>query len=321
MDYLQGTLKTSAECVGIGLHSGKTIKFNIHPASPDTGIYFVRTDLPNSAPVKVSSELISDTNFATTISSNGASVGTIEHLMAAFMGLGIDNAIVEIDGPEVPVMDGSSAPFVLLFKNAGIVRQKVNRSFIKIVRPFSISDENDAERSIEVYPSEELQVTYSIDYDHPLLRNQGIHYVFSGSSFSEKLCRARTFGFLRDVEYLKSLNLAKGGSLDNAVVLDDNRVLNEGGLRFDDELICHKVLDFLGDLNVAGAPVIGHFVVKKSGHFFNHKMLHNLLSDTKCWEMVSYGDSYKEHSRKASLYGKKQPVPEGANLNPVAAAV
>ena len=318
MDYLQGTLKTSAECVGIGLHSGKTIKFDAHPAEPGSGICFIRTDLPNSAPVKVTSEFISDTNFATTISNNGTSVGTIEHLMAAFLGLGIDNAVVEINGPEVPVMDGSSAPFVLLFKNAGIVRQNANKSFIKIRQPFSIYDEKDPERSIEVYPSNQLQVTYNINYNHPLLRNQGMHYVFSSSSFSEKLCRARTFGFLRDVEYLKSLNLAKGGSLDNAVVLDDNRVLNEGGLRFDDELICHKILDFLGDLNVAGAPVIGHFVVKKSGHFFNHKMLSNLLADTKCWEMVSYGN--KSQIRK-ELHSKKQQVMEGANLNPVAVAV
>lgn len=318
MNYLQGTIKTSAGCVGIGLHSGKTIKFDIHPAAPNSGICFIRTDQPDSAPVKVSSEFISDTNFATTISSNGTSVGTIEHIMAAFLGLGIDNAVVEIDGPEVPVMDGSSAPFVLLLKNAGIIRQKASKSFIKIKKSFSISDEKDPERSIEVYPSEQLQITYNIDYDHPLLRNQGIHYVFSGSSFSEKICRARTFGFMRDVEYLKSLNLAKGGSLDNAVVLDDNRVLNEGGLRFDDELICHKVLDFLGDLNVVGAPVIGHFVVKKSGHFFNHKMLRNLLADTKCWEMVTYGN--KGHVRK-ELRNKKQPVMDGASLNPVAAAV
>jgi len=315
LDYLQGTLKASAGCVGIGLHSGKTIKIDVYPAEPNSGICFIRKDLPNPVPVKVSSNVISDTNFATTISSNGISIGTIEHIMAAFLGLGIDNAIIEIDGPEVPVMDGSSAPFVLLFKNAGIIRQKAKKSFIKITQPFSLSDERDPERSIEVYPSEQLQITYSIDYDHPLLRKQGIHYVFSGSSFSEKICRARTFGFMRDVEYLKSLNLAKGGSLDNAVVLDDNRVLNEGGLRFDDELICHKVLDFLGDINVAGAPVLGHFVVKKSGHFFNHKMLRNLLADTKCWEMITSGG--KGHVRKESC-NKKELVMKGANLNPIA---
>ncbi|MDZ7698903.1 MAG: UDP-3-O-acyl-N-acetylglucosamine deacetylase [Deltaproteobacteria bacterium] len=285
MDYRQRTLSEETGCTGIGLHTGEKIRITIKPAPCNTGIRFVRTDLPKNPMIEARFDNVFDTTLATTIGLNGCKVSTIEHLMAAFYGLGIDNAVVTLDGPEVPIMDGSSAPFVLLIKSGGIKEQAEPKKFILVKKPFTVDDGN---RSISVHPSKELRIDYMIDFQHPLLRNQSFELSFSGRQFVREISRARTFGFLKDVQTLKENGLARGGSLDNAVVIDDFRILNEDGLRFEDEFVRHKILDFLGDLSLVQFPVIGHFVVKKSGHFLNQHMLAELMRSKKYWKVFSF---------------------------------
>lgn len=308
MDYKQRTLKDQVECTGVGLHSGERVHLNIRPAPSDTGIKFVRTDLDGHPMIEARFDNVSNTTLATTIGSNGCKVATIEHLMAAFFGLGIDNALVELDGPEVPIMDGSTAPFIFLIKSAGIREQKSPKQFIVIKKPFKIDDGN---RSIHIYPSKELKITYTIDFAHPLLRNQKYELRFSGRDFVREISRARTFGFLKDVQTLKENGLAKGGSLDNAVVIDDFRIINEDGLRFEDEFVRHKILDFIGDLSIVGSPVIGHFVVEKSGHFLNQQMLKNLMKSKKHWKMLTFETPAEctKNSVKIPSFGVLDPVP------------
>jgi UDP-3-O-[3-hydroxymyristoyl] N-acetylglucosamine deacetylase len=254
-------------------------------------------------------ENVSDTTLATTIGSNGCKVSTIEHLMAAFFGLGIDNAVVELEGPEVPIMDGSTAPFVFLIKSGGIREQKKPKKFIVIQKAFQVKDGN---RSVAIHPSPELRITYTIDFKHPLLRNQRYELRFSGRDFVREISRARTFGFLSDVQMLQENGFAKGGSLDNAVVIDDFRILNEDGLRFDDEFVRHKILDFIGDLAIVGRPIIGHFVVEKSGHFLNQYMLRKLMGETSCWEALTVETS-------ADCVKNRVRLPAFGALDPVAA--
>ncbi|MBW1703772.1 MAG: UDP-3-O-acyl-N-acetylglucosamine deacetylase [Deltaproteobacteria bacterium] len=308
MDYKQRTLKDQVECTGIGLHSGERVYLNIRPAPSDTGIKFVRTDLDGHPMVEARFDNVCSTMLATTISSNGCKVATIEHLMAAFFGLGIDNAVVELDGPEVPIMDGSTAPFIFLIKSAGIREQKSPKKFIVIKKPFKVDDGN---RSVHIYPSKELKITYTIDFAHPLLRNQKYELRFSGRDFVREISRARTFGFLKDVQTLKENGLAKGGSLDNAVVIDDFRIINEDGLRFEDEFVRHKILDFIGDLSIVGSPVIGHFVVEKSGHFLNQEMLKNLMKSKKHWKMLTFETPAEctKNRVKIPSFGVMDPVP------------
>jgi UDP-3-O-[3-hydroxymyristoyl] N-acetylglucosamine deacetylase len=207
----------------------------------------------------------------------------VEHLLSAFFGLGIDNAVVELDGPEVPIMDGSAAPFVFLIKSAGIREQRTPKRFIVIKKPIVVEDGN---RSIRILPCRELKVTFMIGFEHPFLKNQEYELHFSGKEFVREISSARTFGFLRDVQTLKKNGLAKGGSLDNAVVIDEFRILNEDGLRFSNEFVRHKILDFLGDLSLVGCPTIGHFVIKKSGHFLNHTMLGHMMRSKKHWALL-----------------------------------
>ncbi len=308
MDYRQRTLKETVGCTGIGLHSGEKVRINLRPAPPDTGIRFVRTDLAGRPMIEARFENVSDTTLATTIGSNGCKVATIEHLMAAFFGLGIDNVIVEIEGPEVPIMDGSTAPFVYLIKSAGIREQESPKRFIVIKKTFKIDDGN---RSISVYPSKELKISYTIDFQHPLLRNQEYELSFSGGDFVREISRARTFGFLKDVQTLKENGFARGGSLDNAVVIDDFRIINEDGLRFKDEFVRHKILDFLGDLAIIGSPVIGHFVVKKSGHFLNQHMLKKLMKSKKHWKTLTFKTKAEcvENSVRIPAFGVLDSVP------------
>jgi len=285
VDYKQRTLMNEVGCTGIGLHTGEKVKINLRPAPVNSGIKFVRTDLKGRPEVEVRFDNVFDTTLATTIGTNGCKVSTIEHLMAAFFGLGIDNAVVELDGPEVPIMDGSAAPFVFLIKSGDIREQKSPKQFIVIKKPFKVDDGN---RSVCIYPSKELKVTYMIDFQHPLLRNQEYELTFSGRDFVREISTARTFGFMKDVETLKKNGLARGGSLDNAVVIDDFRIINEDGLRFDDEFVRHKVLDFIGDISIVGSPIIGHFVVKKSGHFLNQHMLKKLMESKKHWKVMTF---------------------------------
>ncbi|MBU1905332.1 MAG: UDP-3-O-acyl-N-acetylglucosamine deacetylase [Proteobacteria bacterium] len=308
MDYRQRTLKHEIGCTGIGLHTGEKITINIKPAPCGSGIHFVRTDLSGHPMLKAHFNNVLDTTLATSIGSNGCRVSTIEHLMAAFYGLGIDNAVVELDGSEVPIMDGSSAPFVFLLKSAGIKEQKEPKRFIVIKKAFKIDDGN---RSICVYPSKELKITYTIDFQHPLLRNQEYELHFSGGDFVREISRARTFGSLRDVETLKANGLAKGGSLDNAVVIDDFRIINEDGLRFKDEFVRHKILDFIGDLSLVQSPIIGRFVIKKSGHFLNQQMLATLMKSKKHWKVYAFvtPEECSKNSVRIPAFGLPELVP------------
>jgi UDP-3-O-[3-hydroxymyristoyl] N-acetylglucosamine deacetylase len=297
-------LKKEISCTGVGLHCGEKVTINIKPAPADTGIRFIRVDLDGQPEVEAKYDNVLDTTLATTIGKNECTVSTIEHLMAAFFGMGIDNALVELDGREVPVMDGSAAPFVFLINSAGIKEQECPRRFIVVKKPFKVED---GDRSITIHPSKEVRITYRIDFDHPLIRDQKFDLRFSGRDFVREISSARTFGFLKDVEMLKENGFAKGGSLDNAVVIDDFKILNEEGLRFNDEFVRHKILDFIGDLSIVGCPIIGHFVIDKSGHFLNQYMLQNLMASEKYWKTVSLEDSQEFGDNKLEFPGFTLP--------------
>ncbi len=309
MEIRQRTLAKEISCTGIGLHSGKKTRLTIKPAPPNNGITFERVDVSPRRTVRASFDNVVATNMATTIGFNGYSVATIEHLMAAFFGMGIDNALVQIEGKEVPIMDGSSAPFVFLLKNAGIALQNPCKKFLFVKKPVKVSQDM---RSVNLFPSKELKITYEIDFDHPLIRHQKYEISFSQSAFIQEISKARTFGFLKDVQELRSNGLAKGGSLDNAIVVDGFRVLNEDGLRYEDEFVRHKILDFIGDLAILGSPVIGHFLVKRSGHALNQELLKNFMARENCWEAVEF--KQKEEYQKLQV---KIPTFEGLGLAPV----
>jgi len=306
--YTQQTVRDNVSCTGIGLHCGEKVSLTIKPAPAGSGIRFIRKDLPDASFVKACYENVVDTHLSTTIGCNGTTVSTVEHIMAAFFGLGIDNAIVEIDGPEVPIMDGSSAPFIFLLNSVGIKKQKAPKEFIIIKKPLKVEEGN---RSISILPSNELKITYTIDFSHPMLKNQKYEMCFSGKDFVNEISRARTFGFLSDVNALRDAGLAMGGSLDNAIVIDEFRILNEDGLRYKDEFVRHKILDFIGDIAVLGMPVIGHFVVQKSGHFLNQAMLKKLVKNKKCWEKLTLKDPQVEiyDSVKIPVFGSMEQVP------------
>ena len=307
MDYRQRTIRDETGCTGIGLHSGYPVRLTIKPAPADTGITFIRKDLPSRPSIRAAYENVVDTRLSTTLGSNGYRVSTVEHLMAAFFGLGIDNARVELDGPEVPIMDGSAAPFIFLLRSSGIREQKSPKRFMVIKRPLEI---HESGRSIRINPSKELKISYAIDFNHPLLRHQAFELCFSGKDFVKEISRARTFGFLRDIQTLRENGLALGGSLDNAIVIDDFRILNEDGLRYKDEFVRHKILDFVGDLAILGCPVIGHFVVKKSGHALNHQLLKKLIHSEKTWEnlAITSPEQWTERRFTIPVFGSPDPI-------------
>jgi UDP-3-O-[3-hydroxymyristoyl] N-acetylglucosamine deacetylase len=307
VDYRQRTIRDEVSCTGIGLHSGHPVNLTIKPAPADTGINFVRKDVSSQPSIKATFENVVDTKLSTTLGSNGLRVSTVEHLMAAFFGLGIDNARVEVDGPEVPIMDGSAAPFVFLLRSAGIREQKSPKRFVVIKRPLEI---REGGRSVRINPSKELKISFAIDFNHPLLRDQSFDLKFSGKDFVKEISRARTFGFLRDIQTLRENGLALGGSLDNAIVIDDFRILNEDGLRYKDEFVRHKILDFIGDLAILGCPVIGHFVVKKSGHALNHLLLKKLIHSEKTWEdlAITSPDQWAEERFTIPVFGFSDPL-------------
>jgi UDP-3-O-[3-hydroxymyristoyl] N-acetylglucosamine deacetylase len=248
---------------------------------------FIRQDLPKKLKIKAHIENVVDATLATTLGREGVKVSTVEHLMAAFAGLGIDNAEVELDGPEVPIMDGSSEPFHDLLKKAGIYLQEKAKKFVIIKRPVTVTDED---RQATLLPSNDFKISYTIDFKHPLISNQYYLIQISNGNFEREICRARTFGFLKEYEMLKAKGFARGGSLDNAVVIDETRVINEGGLRFADEFVRHKILDSIGDLWLVGAQVIGHFIGYKSGHTLNHKLIRKLLAHKDWWELLEFSD-------------------------------
>ncbi len=282
--FFQRTVKNEIGCNSIGLHSGRKIGMVIKPAGVDEGIVFVRRDLPGNNRIKADVHNVRDTTLATTLGLNGVTISTVEHLMSAFSGMGVDNAVVEVNAPEVPIMDGSSRPFVELLKSVGTHVQGKCKRLIVIKKKVSVAE---GESTAMLLPSPEFRITYKIEFNHPSIGIQSYDMKLSDVSYAEEICAARTFGFLKDVEYLQAKGLALGGSLRNAVVLDEHRIINKGGLRFPDEFVKHKILDAIGDLSLLGIPIIGHFVAFKSGHRLNNLLLKELMVRKDCWTMVN----------------------------------
>ena len=282
---MQHTLKDEIEFSGIGLHTGRPVNVRITPSGADTGIRFFRKDLPGSPCIKAVSANVISTSYATTIGVKGASVSTIEHLMAAFYGMGVDNAIVELDGPEVPIMDGSAVDFIGMIESSGLMPLPALRQYLVIKKPIRVSEDD---KYIFLLPPDDMEFTidYSIDFAHPFLTKQSFSRLFSQDVFRKELGSARTFGFLKDVEALRANGLARGGSLENAIVISDTEILNEGGLRYPDEFVRHKVLDMMGDIALVGAPVIGQLIAYRSGHSLNHKLAQKVLDKPGRWELT-----------------------------------
>ncbi|PXX49978.1 UDP-3-O-[3-hydroxymyristoyl] N-acetylglucosamine deacetylase [Aquitalea magnusonii] len=286
----QRTLKQAISATGVGLHSGERVKLTLLPAAPDTGIVFRRTDLPESEDVKAEPALVNDTRLSSTlVTATGVRVGTIEHLMSAFAGFGIDNLIVEVTAAEMPIMDGSAAPFIYLLQSAGVVEQTVPKRFIRVKQVVEIIEED---KWVKLEPMDGFKITLSIEFNHPAfnLAPQKVTVDFASSSYLDEISRARTFGFMHEVEYMRQHGLGLGGSLDNAIVIDDEYVLNPEGLRFPDEFVRHKILDAIGDLYIIGHPLIAAFSGHKSGHALNNKLLRKLLDTPDAWEYVSFTD-------------------------------
>ena len=285
----QRTLKNAIRATGVGLHTGEKIYLTLRPAAVDTGIVFRRVDLDAPVEIKAHSENVGETRLSTTLVRGGVKISTVEHLLSAFAGLGIDNAYVDLSAPEVPIMDGSAGPFVFLIQSAGIVEQQVYKRFIRINKTVIVEN---GDRWARFDPFDGFKVEFFIDFDHPLFNevNQHAELDFSKTSYVKEVSRARTFGFLRDIDRLRDRNLALGGSLDNAVVVDDFRVLNDEGLRYDDEFVKHKILDAIGDLYLLGHSLIGSFSGYKSGHDLNNHLLRKLLLQTDAWEEITFED-------------------------------
>ena len=285
----QRTLKNIIRATGVGLHTGEKVYLTLKPAPVDTGIIFYRVDLEPAVEVPARPENVSDTRLSTTLEKNGVKISTVEHLMSAFAGLGIDNALVEVSAPEVPIMDGSAGPFVFLLQSAGILEQEKLKQFIRIKKTLLVEDED---KWVRFEPFNGFKVSFAIDFDHPILQSSTQHAEvdFSTTSFVKEVSRARTFGFMDDLEALRNAGLAQGGSFDNAIVMDSFHILNDDGLRYHDEFVKHKVLDAIGDLYLLGHPLIGAFSAHKSGHALNNRILRNLVENESAWELVTYED-------------------------------
>lgn len=285
----QRTLKNPIRATGVGLHTGQKVYMTLLPARANQGIVFRRTDLSPTVDIRANAFSVGETTLATTLVDNGARVQTVEHLLSAMAGLGVDNAIIELSSDELPIMDGSAGPFVFLIQSAGIQELDAAKRFIRVRRPVEVTD---GDKWARFDPFEGFKVSFAIDFNHPAFdtETQAATVDFSTTSFVREVSRARTFGFMRDIEYLRSNNLARGGSMDNAVVLDDYRVLNADGLRYDNEFVRHKILDAIGDLYLMGCGLIGSYSGYKSGHALNNKLLRALLSEEKAWEEVTFED-------------------------------
>jgi UDP-3-O-[3-hydroxymyristoyl] N-acetylglucosamine deacetylase len=286
----QRTLKNVIRATGVGLHTGEKVYLTLRPAPVDQGIVFRRVDLDPVAEIRACAANVGDTRLSTTLGNGEARVSTVEHLLSALAGLGIDNAYVDLSAPEVPIMDGSAGPFVFLVQSAGVQEQPAPKRFIRIKRAVHVED---GDKWARFEPFEGFKVTFTIDFNHPVFkdREQTASMDFSTTSFVKEVSRARTFGFMREVEALREANLALGGSLDNAVVVDDYRILNEDGLRYENEFVKHKVLDAIGDLFLLGHSLIGSFTGYKSGHALNNRLLKALLADRTAWEMTTFDDA------------------------------
>lgn len=286
----QRTLKTAIRATGVGLHGGQKVYMTLRPAPVNTGIVFRRVDLEPPVDIPADARLVSETMLGTTLVRDQARVATVEHLMSALAGLRIDNLFVDLGAPEVPIMDGSAAPFVFLIQSAGIEEQTAPRRFVRIIREVEV---RDGDKWARLRPYDGFRVNFEIDFDHPVFRRapQRASVDFSTTSFLREVSRARTFGFMRDIEALRARNLTLGGSMDNAIVLDDFRILNEEGLRYQDEFVRHKILDAIGDLYLFGRSLLGEYTGHKSGHELNNQLLRALHAQPECWEEVVFDDS------------------------------
>ncbi|MET0218141.1 MAG: UDP-3-O-acyl-N-acetylglucosamine deacetylase [Burkholderiales bacterium] len=286
----QRTLKTEVTATGVGLHTGEKVKLVLRPAGPGTGIVFRRIDLDPVVEIVVSPYAVGDTRLSSCLVKDGARVSTVEHLMSALAGLGIDNLRVDLNGPEIPIMDGSSAPFVYLVHLAGIEAQAAPKKFVRVLKPVEV---RQGDKFVRFDPFDGYRLDFCIDFNHPAFDPAGNHVVidFEGNSYVKEVSRARTFGFMSDVEMMRSQGLALGGSLNNAIVMDEYRILNADGLRYDNEFVKHKVLDAIGDLYLLGYPLIGAYTAFKSGHALNNALLRKLLEDKESWKLASFGEA------------------------------
>ena len=303
--HAQRTLRRSISCAGIGLHSGSKVTLSLKPATAGTGIRFRRSDLGGlEVPATVSH--VGGINHATGLTRDAVRVDTVEHLLAAFVSLGIDNAIVELSSPEVPIMDGSAAPFIYLIQEAGVKLLAAPRRYLKVLRPISLSR---GDKRIALYPSDHFKVTYSIAFDHPLLRHQSRTMRVTEESFIEEIAPARTFGFLEDVEMMRQQGLALGGSLENAIVIGDTGVLNSA-LRFEDEFVRHKILDVIGDMALVGHPIVGHLIAHRGGHALHTEFAARVLEDVDAWTLV---EAPAEPSEAPGMVPIKDATPQTAS--------
>jgi UDP-3-O-[3-hydroxymyristoyl] N-acetylglucosamine deacetylase len=283
----QRTLKNTIRATGVGLHTGRKVLMALRPGPANSGIVFRRTDLDESVDIHATAENVGETTLGTTLIQGDVKVSPIEHLLSAFAGLGIDNAVVELSSSEVPIMDGSAGPFVFLLQSAGIEEQNAAKKFVRILKRVKVED---GDKWARFDPYDGFKVNFEIEFDHPVFkrRSQVASMDFSTTTFLREVSRARTFGFMRDLEYMRSRNLALGGNLDNAIVLDEYRILNEDGLRYEDEFVKHKILDAIGDLYLLGHSLIGEFSGYKSGHALNNRLLRTLIADRSAWEEVTF---------------------------------
>ncbi len=285
----QRTLRNEIRATGVGLHTGQKVYLTLKPAPVDSGIVFRRVDLDPVVEIKARASNVGDTRLSTALVKGEVKVSTVEHLLSAMAGLGIDNACVELSAPEVPIMDGSAGPFVFLIQSAGITEQDAAKKFIRIKREVTVTD---GDKTASLLPFDGFKVAFTIDFDHPVFKGRKVHAEvdFSSTSFVKEISRARTFGFMHEIEYLRSQGLAQGGSVDNAIVVDEYRILNEDGLRYEDEFVKHKILDAIGDLYLLGNSLIGEFRAVKSGHALNNAVLRKLIAEEDAWEVVTFED-------------------------------
>jgi len=300
----QRTLRSLTKAVGVGLHSGQRVELTLRPAAPDTGIVFRRVDLPQPVDIAVSASAVTDTRMASTISAGQAKVFTVEHLMSACAGLGLDNLYIDITAEEVPILDGSASSFVFLLQSAGIALQDAPKRFVRILREVKVSEGQGAQlKWAALSPHEGYKLSFEIDFDHPAVDSTGqrVQFDMATGSYVRDIARARTFGFTKDVEMMRANGLALGGGLDNAIVMDDYKVLNAEGLRYNDEFVKHKILDAMGDLYLLGKPIIGAYSAFRSGHALNNRLLRELLAHPQAYEVVTFEDERRAPKGLAQL--------------------
>ena len=305
----QRTLKKAISATGVGLHNGEKVTLTLRPAAADTGIVFKRVDLPQPNEILATPSAVHDTRMCSALEANGVRVATVEHIMSALAGLGVDNVYIDIDAAEIPIMDGSSGPFVFLLQEAGLLEQAAAKKFIRVKK---IVEVVEGDKWVRFEPYHGFKVDFTIDFNHPVFEQSGnnVKIDFAVDSYIKEISRARTFGFMHEVEYLRSNGLARGGSLDNAIVLDEYRVLNTDGLRYDDEFVKHKALDAIGDLYMLGHPILGAFQAYKSGHALNNKLLRALLADAEAWEYITFEKA--EDAPSEFLAQNKQLKPQAS---------